>query len=63
MVCAEEEWNERSLTDESLLHLDAQGPGGKTEEVDFKTKRNTRYTRAQTGMCRGGEIIQARGVI
>lgn len=40
MVCAEEEWNKRSLTDESLLHLDAHGPGCKMEVV-FKDQKKS----------------------
>lgn len=47
MVCAEEEWNKRSLTGESLLHLDAHGPGCKIEEVDFKDQKKNQEKETQ----------------
>lgn len=70
MVCAEKKWNKRRLTEESLLHLDAHGPGCKVEVV-FKDQKESQEEETQgtpeqrqecaTGMC--SEIIQARGVI
>lgn len=47
MVCAEEEWNQRSLTDEFLLHLDTRGPGCKIEQVDFKDQKKTQEKETQ----------------
>ena len=71
MVHAKEECNKRSLTDESLLHLAAQGSRCKIEKATLKIKTkkwkpgegNTKYTREQIGMCKGSKITQARGVI
>lgn len=78
MVRAKEGWNKGSLTDKSLFHLSTHCPGYKME-VDLKpppkkpqTKKtkskktgegSTKHTRTQGGMCQGGEMIQARGVI
>lgn len=71
MAHAKEKCNKRSLTDEPLLHLATQGPGYKIEKATLKIKTkkrkpgegNTRYTSKQIGICKGGKITQARGVI
>lgn len=61
MEHAKAEWNKRSLTDEAWPHraLMGQGANQKTK----KKENETRGTRAQAGMCQGGEVSQARGVI